>query len=69
MQSKMAKKDQRLATTNHDIEPWMKVLMLEVDQILKSGIKEEWGEVTTSVRKDLTCFIDYITNGEDNGIN
>tara|TARA_R100000005_G_scaffold95974_1_gene79843 strand:+ start:558 stop:722 length:165 start_codon:yes stop_codon:yes gene_type:complete len=52
-----------MATTNHDIKPWMKVLMLEIDQILKRDSRD----VTTSVRKDLTTFIDYITNGDKNG--
>ena len=64
MQSKMARKHEKMATTNHEIKPWMKVLMLEIDQILKRDSRE----VTTSVRKDLTTFIDYITNGDKNGI-
>ena len=63
MQSKMARKHEKMATTNHEIKPWMKVLMLEIDQILKRDSRE----VTTSVRKDLTTFIDYITNGDKNG--
>ena len=63
MQIKMARQHVKMATTNHDIKPWMKVLMLEIDQILKRDSRD----VTTSVRKDLTTFIDYITNGDKNG--
>ena len=63
MQSKMARKHVKMATANHDIEPWAKVLMLEIDQLLKHDSRD----VTTSVRKDLTTFIDYITNGDKNG--
>ena len=63
MQSKMARQHAKMATTNNDIKPWMKVLMLEIDQILKRDSRD----VTTSVRKDLTTFIDYITNGDKNG--